>query len=347
MEDFEGGNTPAWAAGAMRAATAQMKARGLSSSSMAGMAIVQAAMESALPIAQMDASNKQQMAMFKAEQRAKFMGMKFDQDFQAKVQNAARISEIANMNFSAEQQVALENARMAQTVDLANLDNRQAKVLADAATMTQMDMANLNNRQQAEVQNAQSFLQMDMANLDNAQQTSLFKAQQRVGAILSDTAAENATKQFNATSQAQTDQFFATLSTQVSQFNAEQKNAMERFNAGEVNAVEKFNKAQENAREEFNVKNHLVIAQANAQWAQSVTTAANAAANQANRDEAMQANEFTMTAYNNVVQRERDTLAWAWQSSENGAERDANIMIANISAGKDAKGGNMLSEAAG
>lgn len=223
MEDFEGGNTPAWAAGAMRAATAQMKARGLSSSSMAGMAIVQAAMESALPIAQMDASNKQQMAMFKAEQRAKFMGMKFDQDFQAKVQNAARISEIANMNFSAEQQVALENARMAQTVDLANLDNRQAKVLADAATMTQMDMANLNNRQQAEVQNAQSFLQMDMANLDNAQQTSLFKAQQRVGAILSDTAAENATKQFNATSQAQTDQFFATLSTQVSQFNAEQR----------------------------------------------------------------------------------------------------------------------------
>ena len=161
-----------------------------------------------------------------------------------------------------------------------------------------------------------------------------------------DTAAENATRQFNATSQAQTDQFFATLS-QVLRFNAEQKNAMERFNAGEANAVAQFNAAQENAREEFNVKNHLVIAQANAQWAQSVTTAANAAANQANRDEAMQANEFTMTAYNNVVQRERDTLAWAWQSSENGAERDANIMIANISAGKDAKSGNMLSDAAG
>ena len=347
MEDFEGGNTPSWAAGAMRAATAQMKARGLSSSSMAGMAVVQAAMEAALPIAQMDASNKQQMAMFKAEQRAKFMGMKFDQDFQAKVQNAARISEIANINFTAEQQVALENARMAQTVDLANLDARQAKVLADAATLTQMDMANLNNRQQAEVTNAQAFLQMDMANLDNQQQTALFKAQQRTAAILSDTAAENATKQFNATSQMQTDQFFSTLATQVSQFNAEQKNAMERFNAGEENATAKFNKAQENAREEFNTKNHLVIAQANAQWAQSVTTAANAAANQANRDEAMQANEFTMTAYNNVVQRERDTLAWAWQSAENASERDANIMIANISEGKGAKSGNILSEAAG
>ena len=47
MKDFEGGNTPAWAAGAMRAANAAMAARGLSASSMAGMAIVQASMESA------------------------------------------------------------------------------------------------------------------------------------------------------------------------------------------------------------------------------------------------------------------------------------------------------------
>ena len=52
MQDFQGGNTPVWAAGAMRAANAAMAARGLSSSSMAGMAITQAAMEAALPIAQ-------------------------------------------------------------------------------------------------------------------------------------------------------------------------------------------------------------------------------------------------------------------------------------------------------
>ena len=44
MADFEGGSTPAWAAGAMRGASARMAARGLSASSMAGMAIVQAAM---------------------------------------------------------------------------------------------------------------------------------------------------------------------------------------------------------------------------------------------------------------------------------------------------------------
>ena len=345
MQDFQGGNTPVWAAGAMRAANAAMAARGLSASSMAGMAITQAAMEAALPIAQMDANNKQEMALMKAEQRAKFMGMEFDQNFQSKVINAARISEIANMNFSAEQTIALENARMAQTVDLANLNNRQAKVMADAATMTQIDMANLNNRQQANVQNAQAFLAMDMKNLDNAQQMTMFKARETANSILSDTAAENASRQFNAASQNQTDQFFANLGAQVNQFNAEQQNAIRRFNAGETNALAQFNAAQENAREQFNAQNHLVVAQANAQWAQNITTAANAAANQANRDAALAANNLTTTAYNNAIQRERDLLAWAWQSGENQADRDNALAKAKIEA--TGEGGNLIENAAG
>ena len=341
MADFEGGATPSWAAGAMRGATAQMAARGLGASSMAGMALVQAAMESALPIAQMDASNKQEVAMESARQRAGFLNMEFTQDFQAKVQNAAKVSEIANMNFTAQQQIALENAKMAQTMNLENLSNRQAKVMADAAAMSQVDLTNLNNRQQAQVQTAQAFLQMDMANLSNEQQTSMFVAQQRVNTILSDTAQENAAKQFNATSENQTNQFFATLATQVSQFNSEQNNAMSRFNAGEANALAKFNSDQENARDQFNATNHLVVAQANAQWAQSVTTAENAANNQANRDAALVANNLTMTAYNNMVQRERDVLAWAWQSGENAAQRDANIAISKIQAeASAAAGGN-------
>ncbi len=348
MQDFDLERTPPWAAGAMRSANAAMAARGLASSSMAGMAIVQAAMEAALPIAQMDASNKQQMALMKAEQRAKFMGMEFDQGFQTKVKNAARVSEIANVNFSAAQQVALENARMAQTVDLANLTNRQAKIMSDAAAMSQMDMANLNNRQQANAQNAQAFLQMDMANLDNEQQMTMFKTQANVSSILSDTSADNAAQQFNATSQNQTDQFFAGLATQVSQFNSEQENAMSRFNAGETNALSQFNSAQDNARDQFNAQNHLIIQQANARWAQSVTTAENAAQNQANRDAAMVANNLTRAAYDEALQRERDILGWAWKSGENSAERDNSIATARISAAGDGSdGGNAFEKGLG
>ena len=345
MEDFVSEGTPTWAAGAMRAANAAMASRGLAMTSIAGMAITQAAMEAALPIAQIDAANKQEMALMKAEQRARFMNMEFDQAFQAKVINAARVSEIANINFSAAQQVALENARLTQTVDLANLSNRQAKVMADAATMSQMDMANLDNRQQAAVLNAQSFLQMDLSNLDNNQQMTMFKAQEAVNAILSDTAAMNAARQFNASSQNQSDQFFANLGAQVNQFNADQLNAMERFNAGEANALEQFNAQQENARDQFNAQNHLIIAQANAQWAQAIATAANAAANQANRDAAMAANNLTMTAYNNVIQRERDLLAWAWASADNAKERDKAIAVATIAA--DGDGAGLVETAAG
>ena len=327
MNDFQSGKTPAWAAGAMRAASAKMAARGLSASSMAGMAVVQAAMESALPIAQMDAANKQQVAVESAKQRAAFLNMEFNQEFETKVRNAAKISEIANMNFTAEQQVALENAKMAQTMNLANLNNRQAKVMADAATMAQMDLTNLNNRQQAQVQNAKAFLDMDMANLNNQQQTSIFKAQQMTSTLLSDQAAENASRQFNASSQNQTDQFFANLASQVDRFNTEQNNQMSRFNAGEANAITQFNATQQAAREQFNANNQLVIAQANAQWFQSITTAETAAQNQMNRDAAIQASKMTETAYNAAVQMERDTISYAFRAGESQAEREVEITL--------------------
>ena len=327
MQDFQGGATPAWAAGAMRNANAALAARGLGASSMAGMAVVQAAMESALPIAQMDAANKQQVAIESAKQRAAFLNMEFNQEFETKVRNAAKISEIANMNFTAEQQVALENAKMAQTMNLANLNNRQAKVMADAATMAQMDLTNLNNRQQAQVQNAKAFLDMDMANLNNQQQTAIFKAQQMTSTLLSDAAAENASRQFNASSQNQTDQFFANLASQVDRFNTEQNNQMSRFNAGEANAITQFNATQQAAREQFNANNQLVIAQANTQWFQSITTAETAAQNQMNRDAAIQASKMTETAYNAAVQMERDTISYAFRAGESQAEREVEITL--------------------
>lgn len=242
MQDFEGGQTPAWAAGAMRNATAQMAARGLGASSMAGQAIVQAAMESALPIAQADAqvqaqfesqnlSNRQARAMLAAQQRAQFMGQEFDQEFQARVSNAAKVSDIANMNFTAAQQVALENARMAQTVDLQNLSNKQALVMAEVAQISNLETTNLNNRQTAAVQNAQSFLQMDMSNLSNQQQAVMFDSQSRVQAIFNDQAAINAAKNINAQSENQMSQFFAEMKQQTNQFNTAQVNATQQFNA--------------------------------------------------------------------------------------------------------------------
>ena len=343
MEDFDDGSTPAWAAGAMRAATAAMAARGLGSSSMAGQAIVQAAMESALPIAQQDAStvaqfeaqnlsNRQQVAMFAAEQRSSFLKLDFDQAFQTRVINASKIGDIANINFTADQQVALENARMAQTVDLSNMTAKNAKTMADAASMAQMDLTNLSNQQQAQVENAKNFLAMDMANLNNKQQTTLFKAKAIQDAILNDTAAKNAASQFNATSENQTNQFMASLDSQTKQFNASQQNAMTQFNINEENAIAMFNKEQSNARDEFNADNALIIAQANAKWRQGVVTTNTAAQNEANMQNAKAANGFTAKALDEIWQKERDILAFAWKSAESAMDRKAGILRAQIQA---------------
>lgn len=343
MAQFEGGATPAWAAGAMRTATATMAARGLGASSLAGQAIVQAAMESALPIAAADAqtiaqfevqnlSNRQQRAMLAAQQRAQFIGQEFDQAFQSRVANAARIADVANMNFTAEQQVALENSRIANTVNMQNLNNRQAMVMAEAAALANMDAQNLNNRQQAAVQNAQNFLAVDMQNLNNQQQTDLFKAQQRVQSLFTDQAAQNAAQQFNASSQNQVDQFFASLGQQTAQFNATQANAQSQFNVGQRNTIERFNAEINNQRDQFNAQNRLIIDQSNAQWRREIATANTAAVNRANELNATALLGLSQSAYNNLWQYYRDNMEWAWTSAENERQRVTNIAIAQLQA---------------
>ena len=343
MQQFEGGNTPPWAAGAMRNVTAQMAKRGLGASSMAGQALVQAAMESALPIAMADAqtqaqfegqnlSNRQQRAMLAAQQRASFIGMEFDQAFQARVQNASKVSDVANMNFNAEQQVALENSRAVNTMNLNNLSNTQAMTMAEASALANMDMSNLNNRQQAAVMNAQNFLQTDMANLSNRQQSELFNAQTRQQSLFTDQAAINASQQFNATSENQLNQFFSQLQSQVGQFNSAQANAQSQYNAGQANTIERFNAELNNQREQFNAQNRLVIDQGNAQWRRQIATADTASINRANELNATALLGLSNQSYNNLWQHYGDIMEWAWTSSENNAERVTQMAMAELDA---------------
>lgn len=447
MRQFDDG-TPAWAAGAMRAANAAMASRGLGGSSMAGTAIVQAAMESAIPIAAQDAqtfaqmnlsnldrrqqvalanaaaqqglslqnlsneqqaalqnsanafqlqaqdltnmqqtmianaqikaslqgqnlsnrqqtnlvvaaryaevanmnlnnrqqtalvknsdnltiemsnlSNKQQSYISNAQLEAALQNQQIDNQQQTAIQNAARFSEAANITFNAKQQAQLHNSELMKTIGLAELNSEQAATLQNAATVAGMDMANLNNRQQAAVQNAQSFLQMDMANLNNEQQTSIFKTQQRVNALLSDQAAENAAEQFNAASENQTNQFFADLASTTSRFNADQKNAIAQFNSGQENAMEQFNTSVEEQREQFNSNNRLVVAQANAKWRQDIATINTAAENEALATAAKTANAYTNTALDEIWQRERDLMNFSFTQSENKLDRVLSILL--------------------
>jgi hypothetical protein len=164
-------------------------------------------------------------------------------------------------------------------------------------------------------------MQMDMANLSNKQQTEMFSAQSRIQSLFTDQAAENAARQFNATSQSQTDQFFASLANSTSQFNATQANAQGQFNAGQTNAMSQFIDGIKNQRDMYNANNKLVIEQNNAQWRREIATADTVAINRANEINATNLLNISNTAYQNLWAYYDDSMEWAWTSTENERNR--------------------------
>ena len=362
---FDEGQVPPWAAGVVRTASAQMAARGLSASSMAGAAITQAIMEAAVPIAVQDAqtyyqtavkimdneqqanltntqnnmnidlantSNRQQTALAKMQVQAALAGQSLSNQQQVNVLKAERFAEAANLTFTQEQQRVFTNSKMVETVNLTNLSNRQAATLQNAASMASMDMANLNNRQQAAVMEAKNLMDMEMQNLSNRQQGAIIEQQSRMQGLLSDQGAINAAEQFNATSQNQVNQFYDNLSTTVSQFNASQTNAREQFNAGQANALQQFRATMQNQREQFNVKNAVAIEQSNVAWRRNVNTANTAAINAANQINATNYLSISNTALNNVWQQYRDEADYAYSAAENEKDRTFNYAMAILEA---------------
>lgn len=336
MQQFEGGNTPAWAAGAMRAATAAMAARGLSASSMAGQAIVQSAMESALPIAQADAetvakfdylnlSNRQQSAMLAAEQRATFLELDFDQQFQSRVANAARFADVANRNFDADVQIALENARMAQTVDIANLDAKKAILTQQMAAMSSLETQNLSNLQQAAVQNANAYLQMDMANLENEQTTAIFKSEARVKTILDDTNAKNAEKNFEASAANEAAIKYQELASTIAIAAAEQKNYVNVKNMDAKNVAAKAVADAENNLRATYMKIEADIATTNASIAADLAKSDATNATNAAIQTAANLTDLNTVELNNQLQLERDLISQAHESAENDLDRATDI----------------------
>ena len=223
---------------------------------------------------------------------------------------------------------------------------------ADAETYKQMIFQNLSNRQQAAITNANSYFQMDMQNLSNKQQASLQNLNVRQSFLLSDQAASNAARQFNATSENQVDQFYSNLSAQINEQNAARSDAMNQFAVAENNkisalnsqnkiAVEKanadraqvlnqFNATVENQRQQFNQQNQRVIDQSNVEWRRTINTANTTitnAANQLNAQNLLNLSNFALSA---LWQGWRDEAAWVNTSSQNAESRAHNVAIAAL-----------------
>jgi hypothetical protein len=186
-----------------------------------------------------------------------------------------------------------------------------------------MRTQNLNARLSAAVNNAQNFLAIDTANLNNKQAANTLSYNAFTQGLFTDQAADNAAKQFNATSTNQVEQFFTSLENSVSESNSNRLTAIRQFNAGETNAFNQFIVNQELSRETFNANQLASVKAANANWFRSISTI--------NNGNQMAANSFAAQAnlglrekeYNSLWQKRRDDAAFIFQSVESGLDREA------------------------
>jgi hypothetical protein len=198
--------------------------------------------------------------------------------------------------------------------------------------------------------NAQNYFQRDMQNLSNRQQAALTNAQIKQSFLLSDQAAVNASKQFNATNQQQTDQFFANLNSSIQESNARRSDAMNQFNTQEINKInaqnagntvavneanaqrkatlDQFNAGLQDQRDRFNVENQRIIDQSNVEWRRAINTANTAEVNAANQINAQNALDLSNYAMNALWQQWRDEASWAQTEGENAKNRAHNLAVA-------------------
>ena len=208
MAQFEGGKVPAWAAGAIRTAEQRLAARGMGASSMAGAAIVQAAMEAATPIAAADAQTYRSMQ---------------------------------ELNLNNRQQAEVLNAQMTMQLDLANLNNEQQARVTNTSNRVQSlfrDQAAVNSAKQfnaaSEQQNDQFFASLS----NNAAQ---FKAAQSNAMERFNAGQKNAVSQFNSTLRNTREQFNQKNAILIDQANAVYRRNINTANTALQNAENEFN----------------------------------------------------------------------------------------------------------
>ena len=187
MDQFNDG-TPAWAAGAIRAANDTMAARGMGASSLAAAAIVQASMESALPIAQADAqvysnmnltnlNNQQKIALEVAAAQRGTQLQNLSNEQQAELAKSTSAFQLGATSLSNLQAAQVANAQLRAALQGQNLTNTQQTNIIEAGRFAEMNNLNLSNEMQARLQDTANNLQVDMSNMSTKAQVVLSELQ--------------------------------------------------------------------------------------------------------------------------------------------------------------------------
>ncbi len=358
LKGIEEGEVPIWAAPAVASVESMLAQRGMSASTVGRDALLNTIIQAAMPLAQ---SNAQAIQASVSQQRnieAQEAEANTARQQQTALTNANNVFQMDMAQFSSDQQIALSNSKFLQTVGITEANLDQQATIQNAVLLSQANIAEADFYQKAQIQNAQAFLTMDMQNLSNQQQANVLKGQQEQQRLLSNQAATNAARQFNAASENQTQQFMASLNTQVNQFNAAQMNSAKQFNVQQQNAAEarrvaneleinktnaaiinqakQFNETIDFQREQFNVQNAQAIQQSNVEWRRKANLADTAAQNAVNQQNAQNAFNLSSQAQSFLWQELRDQADYDFRWATDTANRKTQAMIAAASSEGDA-----------
>lgn len=139
QKQFEDGETPIWAQGAMRQVSALMATRGLGASSVAAEAITNALMQAALPIAQQDSSFYQTVTLQNLSNDQETEMAKFNARLTSIFNDQAAENTARNINAATENEVAQFFANLSQSVALSNTEAYNAMQQFNATAANQAD----------------------------------------------------------------------------------------------------------------------------------------------------------------------------------------------------------------
>ena len=352
LKGMEEGNIPSWASPAVAAVEQMLAQRGLEASSVGRDSLVNAIIQSAIPLAQANASALQTSISLDRQLIAQEEKNNAALRQQVSVQNAQNVFNMDMAQFNANQQRAVNNSKFFQTVTLAEATNNQQATMQNAVIAASINQQEATLTEKLVSSNAANFLRMDLSNLSAAQQTSVINAQAEQQRLLSNQSATNAMSQFNARNQIQVDEFMLNLNaqielnnanreTQMNQFNTAARNAaaardagrltdVAKFNAQMAASIEQYNASQLFAREEFNAKNAQQIEQSNAIWRRETNKINTAAQNAVNARNAQNSFAMTQAAQAQLWQELRDEFDQIFRASDNTEQRKTQIAVAGL-----------------
>jgi len=195
LAGMEEGKTPAWARPALAAIEANLAKRGMSASSIGRDAMFNAIIQSALPIAQSNAtalqdrarqnlSNEQQANLAAAQNTMTVRMQNLANRQTAASQTASMAQEIKVQQGSFSQQAVMTEAQQDQQTKITNAQLAQDRAKQESAQKQQAAIATLDSNTQKDLANLRALNEAGAANLTAAQQTKLKQYEATVNKVM-------------------------------------------------------------------------------------------------------------------------------------------------------------------